>query len=165
MSARLFAFRPVDGALRSDALGDGAFFAPRGTLLVSRRKKFHRGVDLLVTPGEHVRAPADGVVVRRGTVYVTGVSFGLVEVACGSVIHRVLYIDPTVAAGDTVRTGSTIGLAQDLRLRYGPRIKPHIHWETMLTGVLLDKGKKNHHKVWVNPLTLTHAVVPPLVSG
>ena len=147
MNAYLDALPPVFSEVRSDAMGDGKFRAPRSG-------RMHRGVDLLVQPSEQVRAPADGVVVRLGRCYPTEPYFGLVEIECGPLVHRVLYVEPSVEAGDEVRLGDTIGVAQDVRERHGERMDPHIHWECRLTDVLLDTGERNHHQVWINPLTL-----------
>jgi len=149
---RLSAFPPVGGGVRNDVCGSGYFGAPR-------TGRHHKGVDLEVNPGELVVAPADGTVLRLGKCYTNKPHFDLVEIECGPAVHRILYVEPSVKAGDELEAGDPIGVAQDVRDRHGANMVPHVHWEVMLTDVLLDTGERNHHRVWFNPRLLCILIV------
>lgn len=124
---RLDLARPVDHPLRGvDAYGSGAYGAVRDG---GRRR--HQGVDLMATAGEPVRAPIAGVVTRIGAAYAGQDRLRFVEIANAQTRYtaRVLYVAATVAPGLHVDAGEVIGSAQDLTVRYSPRITNHVHVE------------------------------------
>lgn len=107
----------------------------------------HRGIDIVVTPGEDVKSPVTGKFVRpakpyKDDNYYSGV---LIEANDGTEV-KIFYVHPNsnLKPGDTVEAGKTsIGSAQDLRKRYGPKngngpITPHVHLETKKNGQYVD---------------------------
>ncbi len=119
--------QPVDHAMRGvDAYGSGAFGASR-----DGGSRAHRGIDLIATPGEPVRAPIAGVVTRIGAAYAGQDGLTFVEIV-NPVTHytaRLLYVGPTVEAGRAVAAGDVVGAAQDLAKRYPHGITNHVHVE------------------------------------
>ncbi|MBI5120991.1 MAG: M23 family metallopeptidase [Rhodospirillales bacterium] len=92
----------------------------------------HTGVDIAVEPGGAVSSPAEGTVERNnidpyGDRTFKGV---LIRTDDGHEV-RVLYVDPSVKAGDRVKAGSPIGTAQDLSKKHKPRgrdkMTNHVH--------------------------------------
>jgi len=119
--------------LRSeDAWGSGDYGAPRG----SRR---HRGIDLVVSPGEIILSPMDAVVVREAAPYEDDAAYrGLLLRGLGEWIGyelKMFYLVPTAAG--TLRAGDPLGLAQDISLKY-PGITNHIHLELWHQGRTID---------------------------
>jgi len=110
--------------IRVDALGDGHFGAPRGYRL-------HRGTDYIVTPGDPVFMTLKGAKVKRVTRpyadydELTGVV--VVNEHCLNVLYYVTPIEDLIGKG--VPQGEVIGYAQDVRVKYGPKMLPHIHSE------------------------------------
>jgi hypothetical protein len=65
---------------------------------------------------------------------------------------RLLYVDPEVFAGDAVRTGDTLGYAQDIAARYGDGMENHVHLEVrLINSVLVGKGQEPTEAIWVDP--------------
>lgn len=109
--------------VRCDDMGDGHFGAPRGD-------REHRGVDYLCRPGDSVFTPCTGVITKLGFPYDDVSEWRYVEVTDSDHRrHRLFYVSPTLSTGTYVWSGTEIGKAQDISLRYGPRMKPHIHYE------------------------------------
>lgn len=112
-----------------DDWGSGAFGASRGS-------KVHRGRDYLRQPGEAVRAPMEGRVVRIGYPYPNNMHFKLIEVLSGSILWRIFYVKPCVVKGEFVTEGKILGHAQDISGKYvrstrGP-MGNHIHVECIV---------------------------------
>lgn len=138
-------FPPTFRERGSDAQGNGAFGAPRGS-----RK--HVGRDYAVKPGGNVSCPVEGRVSRIGQCYADDPTFKLVEIHHDRGFVRVLYVDPCVSPGDDVMPGQTIGLAQDLTSRY-PGITNHVHMDLRLVhGVLCGRdGTAPTDALYVDP--------------
>jgi hypothetical protein len=96
----------------------------------------HRGVDLLGTPGQTVRAATGGTITYAGPL----AGRGVVTVAAGS--RRTTYepVVPAVTVGTTVTTGSVIGHLSAAGSHCRPRVC--LHWG-------LVRGRE-----YLNPLTL-----------
>ena len=69
----------------------------------------HRGLDYAVTPGEPVRAVADGLVTFAGSVGAT--QHVTVRLADGRLVTLSFLRSVTVVRGDTVRRGQVVGTA------------------------------------------------------
>lgn len=117
-------------------MGLGHFGAPRGS-----RK--HAGVDFVVTPGQPVMSPIEGVITRVTIPYASDSRWKGFEIS-GSGRHegytiKIFYMNPdTRLLYQSVRPGDVIGTAQDISLKYAPAMKPHIHLEVRQGGSLLD---------------------------
>jgi murein DD-endopeptidase MepM/ murein hydrolase activator NlpD len=109
--------------MRSDSEGSGAFAAPRGG-------KRHKGFDYEFEEGEDVLSPVDGIVTRLGYAY-ENQPYRLVEILShkGLLLWKFLYLDPIVRAGDRVKVGQVIGVAQAISKQYGSNMKDHVHVE------------------------------------
>ncbi len=136
--------------LRSDALGDGRFGAPRG-----RRR--HIGLDLLADPGAHVFAPESGTV-RLGYPYSDSREYRIVDVFSESGVRwRLFYVRPVVEGGARVGAGDVLGVAQDIAARYthpgGPVMRNHVHVQAGVSGrVLLGRhGLPVSETPWIDP--------------
>lgn len=111
--------------IRIDAKGNGNYSASRGS-------REHKGIDLVVKPGEKVYAPFSGTLIRLENAYVAGgLVFQGVKIFTddNKLEVDVLYIIPAVATNETVRKGQLIGYAQDVSAAYGSEMIPHIHVE------------------------------------
>ncbi|CAA6604678.1 hypothetical protein MTBLM1_30271 [Rhodospirillaceae bacterium LM-1] len=92
----------------------------------------HTGVDIAVEPGGAVSSPVEGTVERNNIdPYGDGKFKGvLIRTADGHEV-RVLYVDPSVKKGDSVKAGTPIGKAQDLSKKHKPKGKDkmtnHVH--------------------------------------
>lgn len=108
--------------LRSDSWGSGAYGA-------KRKNRKHKGIDLIVTPGEKIFAPFNGEFIRVARPY-SGDSFysgALLKSDDGQEI-KIFYFEPAISPGKITR-GQVIGYAQNIADKYGSTMKPHIHVE------------------------------------
>ncbi len=122
------------GPRGADAGGSGAFHAPRGG-------RAHQGFDILVRPGDAVRAPIDGTFMKYGVCYADEPRYRYVSIgAPGSVEVKVFYVErsPSLWPGAPLRTGDVIGVAQAISVRYGGRLPDHLHVEVWVRGVPVD---------------------------
>lgn len=121
---------------QSDKWGAGYFNAPRGS-------RSHSGIDYLCEPGASILSPCDGEVTKLGYPYGDDLSFRYVEITDKNhARHRLFYVEPELAVGDTVHENDVIGEAQDLTTRYstpekGP-IPNHIHYEIIVAHSHVD---------------------------
>lgn len=121
-----------------DQHGWGYYGAPRGS-----RK--HRGVDICCESGDKIRAITSGEVTKIGFPYSQAPSqredkkaLRYVEITGADNIRvRYFYVSPSVAEGQPVRAGETIGTAQGVASVY-PGITEHYHLETLV----MVNGKK-----------------------
>lgn len=104
-----------------DGQGCGHFGASRGS-------RSHKGVDMACVPGTEVGSPVRGRVTKIGWPYKGEPDIRYVQVAAGGYQFRIFYIDPSVAVGDWVDLGETIGTSQRLESmdRGGTQ---HVHFE------------------------------------
>lgn len=124
--------------VRNDALGQGVFGAPRGS-------HTHQGLDLVVQPGQQVFSPIAGRFVRIAYPYAGDPDYTGVVLSGEGYEVKVFYIRPSayLKPGTLVARGQTIGTAQDLRVKYGLGITPHIHVEVRkeVGGALLNPAQ------------------------
>lgn len=118
----------------ADRYGSGAYGAPRG-------KRKHNGIDLAVMQGSVVLSHGSGVVSKIGYPYnpkdpLKG-HLRYVQVSEGDYHSRYFYILPSVDAGDVVRPGDVLGVAQGL-LKIYPGITDHIHFEVKKGGEFVN---------------------------
>lgn len=119
--------------VRKDSQGDGAYGVNRSSRgsLGDILKRRHRGVDLICVPGAPIYAPIDDfTIIRRAYPYedtreLEGLFF---ETSwCEGRIWYVQALDE--AFGKTFKLGDVIGTAQDVRIKYGDSMRPHIHFQ------------------------------------
>ncbi len=122
---------PTGGNIRDDPAGSGRYGAPRG----ARR---HRGLDLIARPGQPVKAPVDGLLVRQARPYADDRELSGVVLRGRRVTLKLFYLHPDLGlVGKHVRAGDIIGTAQDVTRRYpGSGMLPHIHMEVILCDPL-----------------------------
>lgn len=124
-------FNPTGRQIRTDSRGSGHYGSSRGA------GKMHKGTDFICEPGQEVRAPISGHIVRIAKPYGRN-SQGSLEHALpeysGVLIQnetmavKMFYFEPlAVLIGKRVKAGNIIGTAQDISEKYGPGMKPHIH--------------------------------------
>jgi len=115
---------PTGLKIRYDAMGSGYYGARRGT----RR---HKGEDRLVMPGSYVYAPICGKVIKFNDAYGDGEYKGI-TIQGDNLTVKLLYLEPTkILLYRFVEQGEHIGIAQDISLKYGKEMKPHIHIEVV----------------------------------
>jgi len=115
--------RLVAPLIRVDDSGDGHFGAPRGG-------RTHRGVDYLCRPGDPVFAPVGGTVTKLGFAYPDDLTWRYIEITDAQRNrHRFFYVFPLISVHTLVPVHLQIGTAQDISVRYSPRMRPHIHYE------------------------------------
>lgn len=121
--------------LRNDPIGKGHFGAPRGN-----RK--HEGIDLLVKPGQSVLSPIPGTLVRYAAPYSTDSRFGGVLIQGSGEFEgydvKIFYIQPTIQPGASLSSGSVVGKAQAISIKYGSSTLDHVHVEIRKDGQLID---------------------------
>jgi len=105
--------------IRSDSMGDGHYLAPRGN-------RVHLGEDFVVIPGENILMPFDGKLIREARPYPDSELSG--AVIQGKIYTlKVFYFEPFLHFNDTIPCGTIIGKAQDIRIKWGSKMTPHIH--------------------------------------
>ena len=118
---------PTGNEIRdSDAYGSGQYGASRG-------RRTHDGVDYIAEPGQQVKAPISGKVLRISKPYSSGVDSNVlqgveIEASDGTKCW-VWYIEPSInIVGQIVKAGtSIIGKAKTLTNRYKNGITDHVH--------------------------------------
>lgn len=127
---------PTGKKTRSDSEGSGDYQANRGS-----RK--HSGRDYEVDPGGPVYSPIAGTIVRIAYPYRDDLRWKGVIIQGKSIAVRMYYLELDAREGSHVRKGEQIGVAQDLRARYGNKMTPHIHLEieSMDPDVLINLSK------------------------
>jgi len=127
----------------SDAWGSGAYGAARG-----HRK--HRGVDYAAEEGAYILSPCVGIVTKLGTVYKKDPHWRYVEVTdLTGLKHRIFYVTPLVHLSQAVTVLDSIGIAQNISLKYlqqDPSVFPmvnHVHYEILDGGTTINP--ETHH--------------------
>jgi murein DD-endopeptidase MepM/ murein hydrolase activator NlpD len=112
-----------------------------GFRLARRRgscRHFHAGIDIAARPGRRVRAAATGVVAYVGWAPQDRGrrAFVVVVAHAGGLVTRYAHLRPKrrVWAGQFVRRGQVIGLTGNT----GRTTGPHLHWEVIRRGRLID---------------------------
>jgi len=113
--------RPTEWGIRNDSQGMGVFGA-------FRKDRLHDGTDYICKPGQAVKAPISGVITRIATPYKDDDRFSGVEIVGVKVSVIMFYLDPIMSmVGGYVRKGEVLGYAQDISVKYGGGMLPHIH--------------------------------------
>ena len=114
--------------LRKDSGGNGEFMASR-----DGGSRLHDGIDVLVTPGEPVYAPCDGkwqtsypyagsTMWRGVKMFVESDNGFMLQIDFWYIDSRRLKVMP-----EPMEKGAVIGYAQNISLKYGGGMKPHMH--------------------------------------
>lgn len=122
-------------SIRSDSQGDGHYGSRR-----SGGARKHNGVDLLISEGQSVFAPFDGVIERVAYPYASDKrwkGFLLASDDIGLKI-KVFYVTLVVAVGQRVKKGERIAVAQAISKKYSASMKDHIHVEVHLNNIATD---------------------------
>jgi len=115
--------------VRNDSGGSGYYGAPRSKIVDGQKVRYaHEGVDYICDPGQIVRMPCTGKIVRLAYPY-TDKSYGGVVIEAKRATLKIFYFEPYGGIeGKTLKVGEPIGVAQDVSLRYpGQGVTPHIH--------------------------------------
>lgn len=96
---------------------------------VTGKKRFHNGIDVAVPVGTQLVAPADGVVVHKGSGGSGGVTLILKHAADLFTVYYHLQKPSHLNVGDRVQTGQPIAFSGNTGLSTGP----HLHWEVRRT--------------------------------
>jgi len=116
--------------IRSDRQGDGHFGARRGS-------RTHNGIDYIVTPGDLIASPVDGMITKVGYPYASDLTYRYVEITdTQNLRHRLFYttLHPNLQLNDLVIEGDQVAVAQDIAAKY-PADEPrdaminHVHYE------------------------------------
>ena len=121
---------PTGLGVRNDKGGRGHYGAPRTRKLANGKlqRYLHKGTDYSCEPGQIIKSPMTGIIVRRAKPYVQGEYSGVLIVT-KRVTLKMFYLDPfTNLIGKVVKIGDSIGIAQDISKKY-PLVTPHIHVE------------------------------------
>ena len=95
----------------------------------TRKRVFHRGIDIVAPANTEIHAPAEGVIVKAGRHSNYGKS---VDISHGyGLVTRYAHMNKTlVKAGDRVQRGDLIGLVGST----GRSTGPHLHYEVFRDG-------------------------------
>ncbi|MEO1382138.1 MAG: M23 family metallopeptidase [Bacteroidota bacterium] len=118
--------------IRSDAMGNGAWHAPRGNRL-------HKGIDFEVGKGAAVFAPISGEM-HYVYPYRDDHSYGGVQIQGDELEVRIYYMKPFINPGQSrkVGAGEQIGTAQSISQKYGASMQDHLHVEILQKGQWID---------------------------
>lgn len=122
------------GSRGFDRWGSGQFGASR-----SGGKRKHKGLDVIAKPGESVRSPIEGDVVREGMPYSNDPGYKYVQIRgtgeYEGYVVKLFYVKGYFSG--RVRAGEKVGIAQDLTKRY-KNITNHVHMQVKQNGKLLS---------------------------
>ncbi len=111
---------PTGKGIRNDAGGAGYFGAPRGSRL-------HNGLDFMCKPGQEVRMPVSGIIVRESLPYAGDLKWRGVYIVSPRIEIKMWYLDPySYAVGQRFNAGDAIGIAQDIGEKYDD-VTAHVH--------------------------------------
>lgn len=127
---------PLPEVRGADAFGKGHFGA-------SRKSRVHNGIDLVVIPGQDIFCPTDSTFVRYSYPYVEDTKYrGLWTITedDGDVYESVVwYIVPMYfKLHEDIMCGERVGIAQNIALKYGAGMIPHVHWGVKRNGKWMD---------------------------
>lgn len=126
-----------------DAAGSGAFGSSR------KRKRngvwqsvpaAHQGLDILTRPGQIIASPITGKIIAVGVAYSDDNRYSSIMIqgddqCYQSIRVKLLYVQPNVVQGQTVIRGQSIGLSQNISLKYSDA-NNHVHIEVYFNGVV-----------------------------
>ena len=114
---------PTGLGIRNDSKGSGLYRAKRG-------HRLHAGLDFLCVPGQDVVAPISGIVTRKVTVYRGESEWVGLEIVGKKGKIKLFYVTPCSGIiGTHIIEGTVVGIAQDISLKYGEEMHPHVHLE------------------------------------
>jgi len=110
--------------IRIDKMGNGYFGSPRG-------ERLHHGTDYLVQPGDPIfMTLKNAKIIREVRPYSDHPELSGIVVANLICINIIFYVEPLMSLiGEEVAQSQLIGYAQDVRLKYGHNMLPHVHSE------------------------------------
>jgi len=119
----------------ADKWGSGAFGASRGG-------RQHNGVDIVVYPGQDIKAPISGKITRHAIAYANDPDFKGLVIENDRYQVKMLYLNPSYQPGTTVTKGAVIATAQNIASKY-PGMVPHVHFEVLdkQTNKIIDPTK------------------------
>ncbi len=132
---------PKDSTIRRDEAGAGHYGA--GRIDVHGKRYGHKGVDLTVGVGESVPVPIEGVVKDTRDAYQGDKRLHSIHIEgtgqwAGFEV-KMLYVDHSgLKKGDELKAGDPLGAAQDVRVKHGDKMLPHVHYEVRKNGKLID---------------------------
>ena len=138
--------------IRMDGSGDGHFGARRTR---NDGKVYpHGGIDEKCEPGQPIYAPCDSVYERIAYPYSGNRKYTGGVFRSEKVIVKCFYFSPETKAGELVKKGDIVGIAQDISVRYNTpdtphekRMTPHIHTEIMWCHDDLIKELKERYGI------------------
>lgn len=124
----------------SDSYGSGSYGDSRRR---NGKSYSHTGIDLCCEPISEIASHVEGRVTKLGYPYANHLEFRYVEITDERGFkHRFFYVSPSVATGQYIEKGKTIGFSQKLGTIYPPKdsgaITEHVHYEVMK----MENGKK-----------------------
>jgi LysM repeat protein len=127
---------PTGQGLRNDSGGQGHYHAVRNR---NGKAGLHKGIDILSTTGQAVKAPISGTLQISNP---NNVHQGFKIVSDdGKTVVKVFYAkyDPNLV-GKRVNAGDNVATAQDLQYmnKYSANVKDHVHVEVIKGGVKVD---------------------------
>ncbi len=96
------------------------------------------GADFISTSGQNVSAISDGSVIRLPSGGYSGVVVGDGQGTSWKILY--VDVDPSLKIGDSVKSGQTLGTAQDLSKKY-PGITNHVHVKLRMNSKVVDPAK------------------------
>lgn len=117
-------------SIRNDAGGSGRYGASR-----DGGKRKHNGVDYSVKEGQEIKAPEDGLLVRKSYPYANDLRWeGFLFKGDSGKQLKVFYAKPLEALiGKRVKAGQTLATAQNIGNKY-QGVTPHIHVEAYVNN-------------------------------
>lgn len=91
----------------------------------------HKGQDILCTPGALVTAPFAGKIISLSVPYEDDRRFSGVVLEVNPALRvKIMYMQPKSGiVGKTVEPGDTLGTCQNISIKYGTAVPPHLHVE------------------------------------
>jgi hypothetical protein len=121
---------PTGLGIRNDAGGAGYYGARRTKEAAGRKIEYaHRGTDYQCRPGQVIKMPCTGKIVRHARPYVGDSEYDGVMIEAKRLVMKIFYIELYDGiVGKIVKMGEPIGIAQDVSKRYpGSGVTPHVH--------------------------------------
>lgn len=133
--------------VRKDPHGQGTFLAKRG-------KRLHKGLDLIGQPGLEIVSPINGRFDRVYRPYASDLQWRGAFIKGEELWVGMFYLTPyDNLLGRKLVAGQPIGVMQDISLKYGDGMKPHIHLETIIPPLCGYDGNNFYSgKIWVDPM-------------
>jgi len=135
---------PTGLGVRVDQEGSGYYNALRSG------GRWHNGVDFLCIPGQPVKSPISGTVVRIARPYANSDMSGVL-IENSDIAIKMFYFEPDPDfIGKDVKEGDVIGTAQNVARHYNSEgMKPHIHFEIFRINplILLEVGEYGNNKI------------------